>query len=707
MNNTFKQIEEEKTTNEDLYGNWNDSIQELLTSWFNLEMYCNYIQKKVIETRDEVRNTREKKWYIQENPSINKIKNMITDNIEDLDNLEIFNNYECNFTSSYNSDITFKSPFYLNKNKDEYFSKISGDMIEIIKNIKYNDTNLFYDINQKWIYINAKIDKKFFINELWNILDLWNRYWETDIWKWKDVVVEYSSPNAAKHLHAWHIRSTIIWHVIWNLFDKCWYTVHRINYLNDWGWIWYIIEWVKNYRDFVDNYENKNDLLYKVYTIYKSAGKIYNQKELFEKLNKEELDEFKNFFWDFNNFNEFRLKYEEYTEKSQKSFINLENWEKQTFNEWQKVINWSLQDFQKFYDLLWIKHEYLTWESIYSVLWKKVISKELKKGNVVFFDQNLANQEIEKINEKVSSWELDIKNAQKIKEEINSDVGAYVVMLDNFERYVVLKWNESTIYSTRDIAAVKHRVDTFSPEQIIYEVWQEQQEHFDKLFKTTKKLWYSKWTKTIHIFHWFYLDKKSNKKLSSREWASNVNNLLNNTIKYFYEKYNDNNEFTDEEKSNIAHTLWIWSVIFNDLKKDKKSWVQIDSNQKNMFKEFENSWWAYVIYTSCRAKSILRKLENGIPSVKSFSDDLYEDIEIEIIKKLIEFPDMIKLATKEYNPVKITDYLLKLSMLYNSYYTSHPVLQWNNLYRTCITKAVSQVLDNWLQILHINSLDKI
>ena len=70
----------------------------------------------------------------------------------------------------------------------------------------------------------------------------------------------------------------------------------------------------------MDNYENKNDLLYKVYTIYKSAGKIYNQKELFEKLDKEELDELKNFFWDFSNFNEFRLKYEEYTEKSQKSF---------------------------------------------------------------------------------------------------------------------------------------------------------------------------------------------------------------------------------------------------------------------------------------------------------------------------------------------------------------------------------------------------
>lgn len=66
------------------------------------------------------------------------------------------------------------------------------------------------------------------------------------------------------------------------------------------------------------------------------------------------------------------------------------------------------------------------------------------------------------------------------------DVWAYVIELDNFERFVVLKADKSSIYATRDLWAIKYRAETFSPSRIVYEVWQEQSEHFDKLFKSAK-----------------------------------------------------------------------------------------------------------------------------------------------------------------------------------------------------------------------------
>jgi len=46
----------------------------------------------------------------------------------------------------------------------------------------------------------------------------------------EDVVVDYSSPNVAKHLHAGHIRSTII-----GLYTATGYTTHRVNHINDRG----------------------------------------------------------------------------------------------------------------------------------------------------------------------------------------------------------------------------------------------------------------------------------------------------------------------------------------------------------------------------------------------------------------------------------------------------------------------------------------
>jgi arginyl-tRNA synthetase len=51
-----------------------------------------------------------------------------------------------------------------------------------------------------------------------------------------------------------------------------------------------------------------------------------------------------------------------------------------------------------------------------------------------------------------------------------------------------LKSDKSSIYATRDLAAIKYRADRYNPSKIIYEVGQEQAEHFDKLFKSAKKI---------------------------------------------------------------------------------------------------------------------------------------------------------------------------------------------------------------------------
>eukprot|EP00038_Savillea_parva_P019788 m.28866 g.28866 ORF g.28866 m.28866 type:complete len:581 (+) comp4553_c0_seq1:493-2235(+) len=53
--------------------------------------------------------------------------------------------------------------------------------------------------------------------------------------KAKRVVVEFSSPNIAKPFHAGHLRSTIIGGYLSRLYEAHGHTVHRINYLGDWG----------------------------------------------------------------------------------------------------------------------------------------------------------------------------------------------------------------------------------------------------------------------------------------------------------------------------------------------------------------------------------------------------------------------------------------------------------------------------------------
>jgi arginyl-tRNA synthetase len=49
------------------------------------------------------------------------------------------------------------------------------------------------------------------------------------------TLVEFSSPNIAKPLHAGHMRSTFLGNFLANLHAKLGHRVTRINYLGDWG----------------------------------------------------------------------------------------------------------------------------------------------------------------------------------------------------------------------------------------------------------------------------------------------------------------------------------------------------------------------------------------------------------------------------------------------------------------------------------------
>jgi arginyl-tRNA synthetase len=51
----------------------------------------------------------------------------------------------------------------------------------------------------------------------------------------KKVVVEFSSPNIAKPLHAGHLRSTLLGQFIATMHERFGHSVYRLNYLGDWG----------------------------------------------------------------------------------------------------------------------------------------------------------------------------------------------------------------------------------------------------------------------------------------------------------------------------------------------------------------------------------------------------------------------------------------------------------------------------------------
>lgn len=53
--------------------------------------------------------------------------------------------------------------------------------------------------------------------------------------KYSRTLIEFSSPNIAKPLHAGHMRSTFLGNFLSNIHQKLGHVVTKINYLGDWG----------------------------------------------------------------------------------------------------------------------------------------------------------------------------------------------------------------------------------------------------------------------------------------------------------------------------------------------------------------------------------------------------------------------------------------------------------------------------------------
>ena len=121
----------------------------------------------------------------------------------------------------------------------------------------------------------------------------------------------------------------------------------------------------------------------------------------------------------------------------------------------------------------------------------------------------------------------------------------------------------------------------------------------------------------------------------------------------------------------------------------------------------------YVQYAHARICSIMRLLrEEGI-EVKPFAqikpELLKEEEELDLLKKLCELPEEIKLAAASREPAKITRYVIELATAFHSFYNACRV-KVNDAElmdaRLKIVDSVRIVIEGVLKLLKINAPEK-
>jgi arginyl-tRNA synthetase len=218
-------------------------------------------------------------------------------------------------------------------------------------------------------------------------------------------------------------------------------------------------------------------------------------------------------------------------------------------------------------------------------------------------------------------------------------------------------------------------------------------------------LLYPEKTKNYHIvFYEFLLLPEGTMSTRAGKFVS-VDDVIMDAIKEAEKTVNEKMpDYPEELKKKIARVVGIGALKYAMIKVSPEKTYAF--NIKDTLK-FEGDTAPYIQYTYARCKSILRKAK--IAPKKFDVSDLKDEKEIDIIKKLAEFPETILKSAEDFRPHYIANYLYDLATLFNEFYHKSPVItadEKTKVARLALVESVSIIIKNGLNLLGIDVLEK-
>ena len=323
---------------------------------------------------------------------------------------------------------------------------------------------------------------------------------------------------------------------------------------------------------------------------------------------------------------------DKYDDAAREEFRKLEQGDSENAGLWKKFRKLSVSKFDEIYKILGVTFDVTSGESEYNDKMDSVI-EELKK-----------------------------------KKLLKRDDGALIVDLkkDRLGVALIQKSDGTSLYATRDLAAVKERKKKYKFDKMVYEVGQEQSLHFKQVFKILEKLGYS-WVKDcVHVSHGLYLDKDG-KKLSTRKGRIiYMKDILDEVVEKAKKKLGEES-LSKKVLEERARKIALAAIFYGDLKNSRENNIVFDADK---FLSFEGDTGPYLLYSYARAGSIVRKVKNR----KKFQILDLKDSEIKLLKKISSFGEIVKRANDFLAPHLIANFAFELSQIFNEFYHSCPVL---------------------------------
>jgi len=498
-------------------------------------------------------------------------------------------------------------------------------------------------------YLNLRVARPAFAAEVLDRIEERGERWgDTDSGNGDKVIVEYSSPNIAKHLAVHHLRSTMLGQAMANLMRCAGFDVVSWNHLGDWG-------------------TNFGKLL--------AAWDLYRQQD---DLDDPPLEDRSDPVSDLNalyvTFNRASEEDPQLDDVARSWFQRLESGDEEARLRWNRIRSASLKKFQQIYDRLGVHFDQTVGESHYEDGMAAIITQLQESG---------------------------------LLEE--SDGAEVVRISEDSPPMLIRKKDGATLYGTRDLASAVERFKQVPFQRCLYVVDAGQGLHFRQVFGVLDMLGYEWASRLEHAeFGVMRLQVDGSWKKGKTRGGQVV--LLEQVLEQAVSLASDtvrlkNPQLSAQEVAALSEAVGVGAVIFSDMKAARRKDVNFDLEK---ILAFDGETGPYLQYTHVRFCAILRKAqEQGLKT--GDGSHLVEPEEMTLLKRILRFPEVIARAARDAEPSHLSQYLLELASEFNTYYAKHRVIGEDasvTADRLALIHTLKKTLGKGLQLLCIRPLER-
>lgn len=429
------------------------------------------------------------------------------------------------------------------------------------------------------------------------------------------IFIDYGGPNVAKSLHVGHLRSANIGEGLKRLAKKVGNEVIADVHFGDWGrQMGMVIVGIEDRFPelpfFDENFEGE----------YPKESPVSNEdlKIIYPEANLKAKED------------------EEFLARCRKATYELQNGRKGYVELWKLFVQESMKPVLEMYDYLNVVFDLYEGESTCNDLISPMV-KDLLDRKVAYQSQGAVVIDVAKDDDKIE-----------------------------IPPFIVLKSDGAAMYSTTDLATMKSRQDRFKPDEYWYVADARQSLHFEQLFRSVKKAGYVADETALIYFPFGTMNGKDGKPFKTRDGGVMTPEALVEIIKKAINEKMQDNENVNEEIGDIISSA---TVKFADLSNNRETDFIFDVDK---FCALEGKTGPYVLYTTVRAKSVLKKATDSIEDCEILPLDNKQYIEV--LLNLIKAPIIVQRAYEQRALNVICDYVFTLSNAFNNFYSQTKIL---------------------------------